>query len=182
MYSNAVVERGGYLKNCVGSIDGTKIQIARAGRSNSSQRSMYSGQKRVQCLSYQTVTTPDGPIFHLHGPVEGKQPDTHLHRRSGIDAALQYNLILVNEQYCIYRMVYSLKPRLQRRFPDLMPHLNSFNSMYRWTVHVHVLSGAMAKLNGNSVFNVTAGNFKSAVFLLRLSPFVVYCFSISRFS
>ncbi len=59
MYAEVVRESGGTLNECVGFIDRTKIHIARPS-GNLHQRSVYSGRKKIQCLSYQTITTPDG--------------------------------------------------------------------------------------------------------------------------
>ncbi len=59
MCAEAVHESERTLNECVGFIDGTKIHISRPS-GNLHQRSVYSGRKKIQCLSYQTITTPDG--------------------------------------------------------------------------------------------------------------------------
>lgn len=69
------------MTNCVGFIDGTKIRIARPSE-YMHQRYVYSGHKRIHCLSYETITTPDGLIFHLYGSIEGRHPDAYLYRCS----------------------------------------------------------------------------------------------------
>ena len=56
----------------------------------------------VYYLSYQIVTTPDGIIFHLYGPVEGRQPDAFLYRSSGPDEILCNGLKVNGTQYCMY--------------------------------------------------------------------------------
>ena len=99
IYSNAVVESGIYLKKCVGFIGGITVQTACPGKSDSSQRNVYSRHKRMHCLHSQTATTPDGLIFYLYGPVEERQTGAHLYRKSGVDAALRSNLTVGNEQY-----------------------------------------------------------------------------------
>lgn len=47
LYANAFKERGGALDNCVGFIDGTKIQMCRHGGPDANQRANYSGHKRI---------------------------------------------------------------------------------------------------------------------------------------
>lgn len=73
------------------------------------------------CLSYQTVTAPDdGLVFHLFGPVEGRQTDLHLYQKSGISEALHNNLLLDGEQSIIYGdTACTLKPWLQTAFSTL---------------------------------------------------------------
>ena len=73
-YAASVHERGGALCNCVGFIDGTEIEMARP-IGYYRQPSVYGGHKPMLCLSQQIITTSDGLIFHLDGPVEGRQPD-----------------------------------------------------------------------------------------------------------
>ncbi len=68
IYAEAIQESGGALANCVGFVDGTKIRIALPGR-NIHQRAVYGGHKRMHCISNQTITSPDGLIFHIYGPV-----------------------------------------------------------------------------------------------------------------
>ncbi len=88
MYVEAVTKSGGPLDNGIGFIDGTKIQIAPPS-GNAQKRSVYSGHKRMHCLSFQTVTTPDGLIFHMFGPIEGGQPDAYLYRATRLEDVSQ---------------------------------------------------------------------------------------------
>ena len=69
-------------------IDCTKIQIARPSGS-AAQRSFYSGYKRFHCFSYQTISTPDGLIFHLYGPEEGGRHDSTLYRKNNMNQYLE---------------------------------------------------------------------------------------------
>lgn len=118
LYAQCIVTSGGLLDKCVGFIDGTNIKMARLGGSRTLQRATYSGHKRIHCLSYQTVTTPDGLIFHLYGPVEGRQPDRFLYRKSNLDAVLQESLSIEGEQHYIYGdQAYILRPWMQTAFP-----------------------------------------------------------------
>eukprot|EP00171_Calliarthron_tuberculosum_P019568 IDg19568t1 len=118
LYAEAVRDNGGGLENCVGFIDGTKIQMCRPGGADANQRANYSGHKRFHGLTYQTVTVPDGLIIHLYGPVEGRQPDSVMYCRSGMEHFLQENFIIDGVQYCIYGdAAYMLRAWLITAYP-----------------------------------------------------------------
>ena len=53
------------------------------------QIACYSGHKRMSCLIYQTVTTPDGLIFSFYGPEVGRRHDLTLLRNSGLNNDLE---------------------------------------------------------------------------------------------
>jgi len=116
LYAQHVLEKGGGLDNCVGFIDGTGLFVARPG--GALQRSVYSGHKRTHMLKFQTVTTPDGLIFHLFGPVEGRRHDVTMYREAGMDNILQGGLSIGGVQYCIYGdKAYLIRPWMQVAFP-----------------------------------------------------------------
>lgn len=52
------------------------------------QKLIYTGHKRMHCLSFQSLTTPDGLSIHFSCPVEGRRRDTTVLRLSGLLAAL----------------------------------------------------------------------------------------------
>jgi len=70
-YAECVLEKGGAIDHCVGFIDGTGIFVARPREGL--QRSVYSGHKRTHMLKLQSIVTPDGLLFHLAGPIEGRR-------------------------------------------------------------------------------------------------------------
>lgn len=116
-YANPVKEAGAPLNRCVGFIDCTKIRMCRPGGTNVNQRSCYSGHKRVHCLSYQTLTTPDGLIFALHGPIVGHWHDLTLLRDSNWNLILDNCLFTSNQQYYINGdSAYQIRPWMQRPF------------------------------------------------------------------
>lgn len=120
IYAESIIRKGGMLTTCVGFIDATKIRIARPS-GHVHQRTVYSGHKRIHCLSYQTVTTPDGLIFHLYGPVEGRQPDVFLYPSSGLDETVRNGLIVNGIQYCIYGdQDYVIRPWMQTACPTVL--------------------------------------------------------------
>jgi DDE superfamily endonuclease len=56
------------------------------------QRATYSGHKNRPGLKQQVITTPDGMLFHIVGPHEGRRHDIHLYAESGLDNILGENL------------------------------------------------------------------------------------------
>lgn len=60
------------LSTCFGFIDSTLQEVACPIYG---QEAIYNGWKRMHCLKYQVIVTPDGIIAHLFGPVEGLQHD-----------------------------------------------------------------------------------------------------------
>ena len=119
-YAAAINEKGATLDNVVGFIDYTKIQMSRPKGHNSLQKATFSGHKRFHCLIYQTITTPDGLIFHLHGPEVKSRQDITLYRASGLDSILRDTLLIKQKQYAIYGdAAYFHRPWLQVAFPRL---------------------------------------------------------------
>lgn len=115
VYAGAVAAKGAPLDRCVGFIDGTALRVSRPG--NCLQRSIYSGHKRVHCIKFQSVTTPDGLIFNLFGPVEGRRHDMTLYHQSGMDGHLRDTLVVDGEQYYLYAdAAYVLRAWLQIAF------------------------------------------------------------------
>lgn len=116
-YAKAIQDTGAPLPRCVGFIDCTKIRMCRPGGANAYQRAVYSGHKRIHCLVYQTVTTPDGLMFALYGPVEGRRHDLTLLRESGWNDVWGESLFIDGEWYYIYGdSAYLLRPWLLRPF------------------------------------------------------------------
>jgi len=131
LYARSIQENGGALNSCVGFIDGTKIKMARPSGPAMHQRAVYSGHKRFHCLTYQTISTPDGLIFHLFGPIEGRRADAYLYHASDIDDILRVNLNIGNIQYYIYGdQAYAIRPWLQVAFPrqNITPEQIAFNT------------------------------------------------------
>lgn len=63
------------------------------------------------------MTTPDGFIFDLYGPVEGLRHDLTLLRNSGCETILVGSLTSADRQFYIYRdQAYMLCPWMMRPF------------------------------------------------------------------
>lgn len=66
-------------------------------------------------MSYQTLTTSDGLIFALYGPVAGRRHDLTLLRNSGWNTKLENCLSTVEKQFYIFGdSAYEIRPWLQR--------------------------------------------------------------------
>ena len=72
-------------------IDVKKHQISRPSEH---QRSMYSGHKKLHCVKYQTLESPNGLILHCSIGDDGRRGDGYVLRRSGLIAFLQNHPIL----------------------------------------------------------------------------------------
>jgi len=117
LYAEAIHQAGGPLDCCVGFIDGTKLRITRPKGFHLLQRSVYSGHKRQHCYNFQTISTPDGLVFYIYGPMEGRRSDIYLYHVSGLDRLLREYLKIGEKQYCIYGdQAYVHRPWMQVGF------------------------------------------------------------------
>ena len=101
IYANAIREKGGALRNCVGFIDGSVIGVACPG-DNTAQSVAYNGHKRKHDLKFQAITAPDGMIVHAFGPLEGRRHDWTLYVKSELDEMLPYVLNYGKEKFCLF--------------------------------------------------------------------------------
>ena len=76
------------------------------------QKSCYYGHKRFHCL-ISKLTTPDGLIFALHGPFEGRRHDLTVLQKSGWNEILEAALLVDDKRCCVYGYgAYTLRPWL----------------------------------------------------------------------
>lgn len=75
LHADVIRDAGEKLDSCVEFIDCTTIKICRPGDTNKSQRSVCSGNKRIHCIIYKNITTPDGLMFSIHGSDVGRRHD-----------------------------------------------------------------------------------------------------------
>lgn len=117
LYASAIKDAGAPLERCVGFVDCTKIRMSRPGGGGANQRSCYSGHKRMHCLIYQSLTTPDGLIFAMFGPEVGRRHDITLYRNSGWDDLFEEFLLVDGQYFCVYGdSAYLLRPWMQRPY------------------------------------------------------------------
>ncbi len=128
-FCHKISQKGAPLDACFGFIDGTVRQICRPSRN---QRLCYNGHKRKHALKFQSVTTPDGLIIHLFGPIEGRYHDVRLLRESGLgDTMIQHARDQSNRQLCVYGdPAYGVTSWLVSPFKGskLTPQQEQFNS------------------------------------------------------
>lgn len=115
----AVNQCGAPLANCWGFIDGTVRPICRP---QSHQQLVFNGHKRVHGLKFQCITTPDGMIAHMFGPIEGRRHDAGLLRESGVEQQMQHHMTKANgEVYSVYGdPAYPLSPYVIPPFEELL--------------------------------------------------------------
>jgi nuclease HARBI1 len=145
-YCDAVAAKGAPL-NCVfGFIDGTKIASCRPGRSSSGldlQRVVYTGHKRMHCLSYQAVTAPDGLCIHFWGPMEGRRHDAAMLRESGFVEFLDRQGSVFDDRYIYGDPAYGVSHRILSGFKgnltgksdmaDFNRRMSSVRESVEWT-------------------------------------------------
>ena len=70
LFAREISEHGGPLEHCVGFIDCTIRGICRPSQW---QQIAYNGHKKYHALKYSAIKFPDGLIYHLFGPYEGRR-------------------------------------------------------------------------------------------------------------
>jgi nuclease HARBI1 len=115
-YSSKISEKyENATQHCAGFIDGTLIEIARPR--GMLQRATYTGHKRRPGLKWQVIITPDGMLFHIFGPYEGRRHDMHLYAESGLDDILSENLLIDGVQHYLFGdSGYTLRPYMMTPF------------------------------------------------------------------
>lgn len=117
LYTEYIHKKGSRLDKCVVFIDCSKIKMAHSGGGGSNQRACYLGHKGIRCFCYQTITTPDGLMFSLHGLDVGRRHDITLLHSSGVEQQLDTSLLINGTQYYIHGdSSYIVKPWLQVAF------------------------------------------------------------------
>lgn len=115
LYRTVIENSGAPLDRCVGFIDATNVYVARP--SGIAQRATFNGHKRRNAVKMQSVTTPDGLIFNVGGPIEGRRHDMTLFRLSNIEEDLARALLINGQQHYIYGdSAYVLRAYLQVPF------------------------------------------------------------------
>lgn len=74
--------------------------MQRICRPSKYQKEVYSGHKRVHCLKYQSIVTPNGMIANLYGPEVGRRHDSYMLKQSKVLEDFQQHLGA--EDYYIY--------------------------------------------------------------------------------
>ena len=99
-YASHIENQGG--GNLVwGYIDGTLQQICRPAKN---QRIYYSGHKHFHGFKIQVITTPDGLISSVWGPIVGSRGDWYVFQQSQVEQEIKrlYERIPEAEQLYVY--------------------------------------------------------------------------------
>lgn len=96
------INRKSSYKHCIGSIDCTKIRIPRPDSHGSLQSTIFSSQKRMNCLLYQTICIPDGYTSAMYGPVEKGHRDLTILRQDKWEETFLKCLLIDKNQLYIY--------------------------------------------------------------------------------
>ncbi|KIJ34460.1 hypothetical protein M422DRAFT_182036, partial [Sphaerobolus stellatus SS14] len=94
-FAAAFKSKGAPLDCIAGLIDRTLQKNARPVRN---QRIVYNGWKRIHCLKYHAVVSPDGLVIHVHGPVDGRRHDETVYKESGLADILDKHFWTPNHQ------------------------------------------------------------------------------------
>jgi nuclease HARBI1 len=100
VYAEKITAKTGYAAiNIWGLIDG---MLKKTCRPTYFQKAAYSGHKHCHGLKFQNVTTPDGYLAHLYGPIAGSQHDSYMLSRS--DLLPQLHTLMPLGQGTIYSL------------------------------------------------------------------------------
>jgi hypothetical protein len=80
-YAECIFAKGSPHPYVCSLMDGTLEEISRPTRN---QRLVYNGWKRMHCLKYHVIISPDGMIIHVFGPIEGRRHDETCFKQSGV--------------------------------------------------------------------------------------------------
>ncbi|KAF0684386.1 Aste57867_23621 [Aphanomyces stellatus] len=152
MYAQAVQKKCGLsgVRSCIAFIDGTKQYISRprprkgGGEHENLQRSVYNGHPRRHCLNWQGITTPDGVIVSMFGPVEGRRHDSTMLSMSRVLDVMQADPVLC--KFCLYGdPAYGCRQCLCCPFPCAAPGspeaafnsaMSSVREAVEWSFHL----------------------------------------------
>lgn len=98
------VDHGEFLP-CFGFIDGTAKRINRPAGVSVKQQAMYDGHHRFHGFEYQGITTPDGIVIMLFGPVPGRMNDLYMVKASNLEEMFEGEFRVWEEggeQYFVY--------------------------------------------------------------------------------
>ncbi|KIJ33504.1 hypothetical protein M422DRAFT_183116 [Sphaerobolus stellatus SS14] len=85
VFARAFTAKGSPLPFVAALIDGTLQKNARPVKN---QHLLYNGWKRIHCLKYHILLSPDGLVIHVYGPVDGRRHDETGFKESGLQDLL----------------------------------------------------------------------------------------------
>ncbi|KIJ25049.1 hypothetical protein M422DRAFT_145348, partial [Sphaerobolus stellatus SS14] len=85
-FARAFTAKGSPFPFLAGLIDGTLQKNARPVHN---QHLLYNGWKRIHCLKYHAVLSPDGLVIHVFGPIDGRRHDETVFKESSLADLLE---------------------------------------------------------------------------------------------
>ncbi|GFO21880.1 hypothetical protein PoB_004838500 [Plakobranchus ocellatus] len=82
------------------------------------QKVVFSGHKRIHCLKFQGIMTPNGLFAHMFRPMEGRRHDAAMFHESGIMTTLEETMNRPDgTPLCLYGdPAYRLRPHVMKPF------------------------------------------------------------------
>ncbi|KIJ48869.1 hypothetical protein M422DRAFT_162061, partial [Sphaerobolus stellatus SS14] len=128
-FAKAFTAKGSSFPFLAGIIDGTLQKNARPVRN---QHLVYNGWKRIHCLKYHTVISPDGLVIHVFGPVDGRRHDETVFKESGLAELLEQHFWTPEGEslYLYGDAGYSVGPHIISPYkgPVITPEQQAFNT------------------------------------------------------
>ncbi|KIJ23155.1 hypothetical protein M422DRAFT_196275 [Sphaerobolus stellatus SS14] len=128
-YARVIKAKGAHFPFVAGLIDGTLQKNAHPVRN---QRLVYNGWKRIHCLKYHAVITPDGLVIHVFGPVDGRRHDETVYKESGLSDLLDKHFWTPEGQslYIYGDPAYSVSAHVMAPFkgPSITPEEQHWNT------------------------------------------------------
>ncbi|KIJ31630.1 hypothetical protein M422DRAFT_98767, partial [Sphaerobolus stellatus SS14] len=128
-FAKAFKSKGAPLHCVAALIDGTLQKNARPVRN---QRLVYNGWKRMHCLKYHAVVSPDGLVIHVYGLVDGRRHDETVYKESGLSAILDKHFWTPdgNPLFIYGDPAYTVSAHIMSPFkgPVITPEEQAFNS------------------------------------------------------
>jgi hypothetical protein len=84
-FARKIYDKGAPLDVVAALIDGT---LQKNARPIHNQRMVFNGWKRIHCLKYHVLLSPDGMIIHVYGPMDGRRHDETVFKESGLESIL----------------------------------------------------------------------------------------------
>jgi len=100
-----IIARGGGnsgpcpLTHCIGFVDGSNQRLSRPGRY---QHILYNGHKRCHCVKWQGIMLPNGIMPMPFGPINGRNNDAFMLRKSGLIRIMRRICRRLGQAYCLY--------------------------------------------------------------------------------
>lgn len=127
-FGRVVQAKGAPLDVVVAIIDGTLQKNTCPIRN---QHLVFNGWKRIHCLKYHVLLSPDGIVIHVYGPVDGRRHDETVFKESGLVDLLEKHFWTPSGQplYIYGDLAYSVGPHILSPFkgPALTQEQKKFN-------------------------------------------------------